>query len=259
MTPLIDTHCHLNLSDAFPEPWPVLDAAEKAGVGACVLIGIDGESSVRAVEMAEADPRLFAVVGWHPNYASSCTEDRLGEIERLLEHRKVVALGEIGLDYHWDYATPERQKEIFLAQLEIAAAHKAPVVLHCRKAYGDLLDILDARAPHSYLFHCFSGDETDAARAAKLDAYFGVDGPITYKNARALREIFKGLPHDRILIETDSPYLTPEPHRGKPNSPAMLPLINAGLAATLGLTEDACATLTKENALRFFSRMAVAS
>jgi TatD DNase family protein len=250
---LIDTHCHLNLAESFSDPGAEVDAAEAAGVARCILIGIDLDSSRRAVELAEEDPRLFAVVGWHPNYAEQCTPSGLRAIRELLDHPKVVALGEIGLDYHWDYATPERQKEVLLQQLDIAAEHQVPVVFHCRKAYPDLLDILEARERLPYLFHCFSGDAEDARRAIALDGYFGVDGPITYKNAHQLREVVRSIPRNRLVVETDSPYLTPEPHRSKPNRPAYVTLVNAGLAACLGIDEKECAEMTTRNAEAFFS------
>jgi TatD DNase family protein len=163
-----------------------------------------------------------------------------------------VALGEIGLDYHWDYATPDQQRIALLDQLELARKLAKPVVFHCRDAYPDLLTILEEQPTHRYLFHCFAGNQEDARRALALGAMFGVDGPITYKKADALREVIAMIPRDRLVLETDSPYMAPTPHRGKPNRPAFVPFVNEGLAATLGISQEECASLTTANAKRFF-------
>ena len=250
---MIDTHCHLNLPDAFPNPVDAIDEAAAGGVRACVIVGIDRTSNERAVQIAEADSRAYAVVGWHPNNAASYDPAALRHLEELLAHPRVLALGEIGLDFHWDFATREQQERCLLDQLELAESAGVPVVFHCRKAYPDLLELLEVRAVRCrYDFHCFSGTADEARRALDLGGYLGFDGPITYKNARETRQVLASMPRDRILIETDSPYLTPEPLRGKPNKPAYLPLVNAAVASTLGIPADAAAKLTSSNAERFF-------
>lgn len=253
MTRLIDTHCHLNLADLFPDPDPVIEEARREGVDRMIVVGCDLETSRAAVALAERHEGLYAVVGWHPNYAATFDAAGLAAIASLLGHPKVVALGEIGLDNHWDFATKDEQRRALDAQLDLATPLRKPLVFHCREAYPELLDILEAREGlPPFLLHCFAGDAQDAVRAVALGAWFGVDGPITYRKADELREVVRGLPPDRIVIETDSPYLTPHPHRGKPNRPAMVRLVNAGLAATLGLSPEACAELTTANAVRFF-------
>jgi len=249
---LIDTHCHINFPDKFPDPAAVVEEAKAAGVTRMIAVGCDPESSCQAVELAEQFKAVYAVVGWHPTYTKDYTRASLDEIEQMLSHPKVVALGEIGLDFHWDYATPEQQYAALSDQLELAKRTQTPIVFHCREAYPQLLDILELRQPHPYLLHCFAGDLADAARAVRLGAMFGVDGPITYKNGQQLRDTIRQIPHDRLVVETDSPYMPPVPFRGQANKPAYVALVNAGLAAALGTTPEACAELTTRNAERFF-------
>ncbi len=249
---LFDTHCHLNLADCFADPDGEIARARSAGVSRLALVGIDSDSNARAVELTERHEGVYAVVGWHPNSAASFSSATLDEIDRHLAHPKTVALGEIGLDYHWDFATPDQQHACLVAQLDLAAARERPVVFHCREAYDDLLDLLEPRPPRPYLFHCFSGDEGHAHRVRALGGWIGVDGPLTYKKSDALREICRTWPRDRLVLETDSPYLTPEPHRGKPNHPALLPLVNLALAALWEVGPQDSARQTTANALRFF-------
>jgi TatD DNase family protein len=249
---LIDTHCHLNFPDAFPDPDSEIQTACDAGVEGLVLVGCDLPSSAKAIEIAERHTAVHAVVGIHPNYSASLPDGWLQQVERLLDHPKAVALGEIGLDFHWDFAKPSEQEVCLVRQLDLARSSERPVVFHCRKAYPELLTILERAPLERMLFHCFSGSAEDARRAVALGAYLGVDGPITYKGAGELREILKTVPAERILIETDSPYMTPVPHRGKPNRPAYVVYVNRALASLLGVSEEACAAMTTRNAERFF-------
>ena len=249
---LIDTHCHINFPDKFPNPSETVEIAKRAGVSKLITVGCDAESSRQAIAVAEQFADVYAVVGWHPTYTKDYTRESLGEIEEMLSHPKVVAIGEIGLDFHWDYATPEQQRVALFDQLDLAVRTQMPVVFHCREAYPQLLDILEKRPPHPYLFHCFAGDATDAKRSLALGCMIGVDGPITYKNSNTLREVIGQIPHDRLVIETDSPYMPPVPYLGQPNQPAYVKYVNDGLATVLGITAEECADLTTQNALRFF-------
>ena len=249
---LIDTHCHLNDSKAFPEPADAVREANEAGVERMVVVGVDEESSRRALRLAEEIDCVYAVVGWHPTSAGEYTQEGLTQIETMLEHPKAVALGEIGLDFYWDRTTPEQQYACLRDQLELAARTGASVVFHCRDAYDELLSLLEGRDPVPYLFHCFGGDFAQAERAVALGGYFGVDGPISYPKNDDLRSVFAGLPRDRILVETDSPYMAPVPHRGKRNRPAWAVYVNDALAGALGITPGECAELTTANAERFF-------
>ncbi len=250
---LIDTHCHLNDKEAFPEPKLIVQRALDAGVEEFIVIGVDEETSLSAVALAEQFAGVWAVVGWHPNYTSSFTLSHLDVLRELLNHPRVVALGEIGLDYHWTYATKDQQYAALYAQLELSKEFTKPIVFHCREAYPDLLDVLENAPAPNPVFHCFAGDRSDAKRAIKLGAWFGIDGPVTYKKNDALRALIRELPRDRILLETDAPWLTPHPFRGKPNEPSLLPLINAEVARSLGITEQECTDLTTANAQKCFA------
>ena len=249
---LVDTHCHLNLADKFPDPSKVIKEAQDEGVTRLIVVGIDVALSRLALDIAEAHDGVFAIVGVHPNYAVDYKPSDVHEVEEMLKHPKAVAIGEIGLDFHWDYSTPEQQNAALFDQLDLAESTGKPVVFHCRKAYPELLTILEKRKRLSWLFHCFAGAMDDARRAEKIGAWFGVDGPITYPKSHELREIAESLPRDRIVIETDAPYLTPAPFRGKPNHPSYVRFVNAGLAASLGVSLEESAALTTANAERFF-------
>lgn len=249
---LIDTHCHLNDRHAFPVPELAVEEAREAGVSRFVVVGIDTESSRYAVELADKFSDVFAVVGWHPNHASEFRPAEIADIKELLAHPKVVALGEIGLDYYRDHASKEDQYKCLVPQLDLAVEMGKPVVFHCRDAYADLLDVLEARPSHKYLFHCFAGSTGDAQRAIDLDSWFGVDGPVTYKSADALRETLKTVPLEKLVIETDAPWMAPVPYRGQRNKSAWITYVNDALAETLGVSSEECAALTAKNALEFF-------
>jgi TatD DNase family protein len=249
---LIDTHCHINFPDAFPNVESTLREAAEAGVDRVIAIGCDLESSERAVELAHRFNAVYAVVGCHPNYAQHFEPEHLTRYEAFLRLEKVVALGEIGLDHHWDFATKDQQRRALFDQLDLARSLGCPAVFHCREAYADLLDILEESPLPKMLFHCFSGAAEDAARLQALGAFIGVDGPITYKKSAELRQIVQSYSRDRVLIETDSPYLSPEPYRGKPNRPAWVALVNGALASVWGMDPATAASITTDNAEKFF-------
>jgi len=249
---LIDTHCHLNDRKAFPDPALVVFEALAAGIDRMVVIGVDIESSRYALELAEAFESVFAAVGLHPNEAAHFNDAPISEIETLFGHPKAVAIGEIGLDYHWDFATKEQQFSILQAQLELADRLEAPIVFHCREAYDDLLDLLEQRGTRNVLLHCFGGEPSHLDRALKLGAMIGVDGPITYPKADALREVIKSVPRDQLLLETDAPWMSPHPYRGRPNHPERLVYIRDAVANLWGESPDEVAAITSANAVRFF-------
>ncbi len=254
---LIDTHCHLNDRDAFPIVGMAVNEAMAAGVARMIVVGVDTASSERAVSLAEEFTELYAAVGWHPNHASDYRAGELPTIRTLLAHPKVVALGEIGLDFYRDHASRADQFECLSGQLDLAVETGKPVVFHCRDAYDELLTVLESRPAHKYLFHCFAGSVDAARRGIALGGWFGVDGPVTYKSSGPLRDVLATLPRDRIVIETDSPWMAPIPYRGQRNKPAWVTEVNKGLAEALGLSDEDCAQLTTSNALAFFGDMGV--
>lgn len=249
---LVDTHCHLNDDRAFPDPGGAVAEAVAAGVARMVCVGVDVESSRRALALAEAHPEVYAAVGWHPNHAAEYSPGSLAELEVLASHPKCVAVGETGLDYFRDHAAPNEQERAFRDQLGLAERVGKPVVLHCREAYADLLAILEEAPRPRLVFHCFAGTEEDARRAVALGGFVGVDGPVTYRSAGPLRAVLAGVPRQRLLIETDAPWMSPEPYRSQRNRPAWLPSVCGGLAAALEVSVDECAELTTANAQAAF-------
>ncbi len=249
---LIDTHCHLNDDKAFPDPRAEIDAALAAGVERLIVVGTGPKDWERAVAMAEAFSEVWAIVGWHPNYTAEYDPSSLVRLKELLGHPRVLALGEIGLDYHWDYADRTIQYTALRDGLDLAAELGKPVVFHAREAYSDLLDVLEKRPPHPYLFHCFAGNAEEGARAVALGAKFGVDGPVTYSKAEELREVLRSLPFENLVVETDAPYMSPVPYRGKPNRPAHVREVTQGLAKALGRPFEEVAARTTATARAFF-------
>lgn len=254
--PWIDTHCHLNFADPFPDPAAAVAEAAEAGVGRMIVVGIDYDSSAAAVDLAERFEGIYAAVGIHPCSAAEFQPSDLTKFKSLITHPKCVALGEIGLDLHWHDVDLEDQTRAFISQLEWAEAAELPIILHIREAFGPAWPVLECHAASRTLdFHCFSGTSDDAARAEPFDAYFGFDGPITFPKSVETREIARKLPFERILLETDSPYLSPVPFRGKPNHPSRMPLIGACLAEVKSVSAAEAAAQTSQNALRIFSRL----
>ena len=227
---LVDTHCHLNLSAYDADREEVLDRARLAGVERILIPGVDLQSSQIAIELAEKHDEVFAAVGIHPHYVSEWSEALADEIASLAQSPKVVAIGEIGLDYYRNLSSPEEQRIAFEDQLEIASALQYPVLIHNREAIVDILEQLNTwirnlpptLSTRAGVLHAFSADLDSATEAIRQGFYIGIAGPITFSKAEALRNIVSQLPSDRLVIETDSPYLTPEPRRGRRNEPAHL-------------------------------------
>lgn len=249
---IIDTHCHLYDEEAFPNPAYAIEEARRHDVDKMIVIGTNVETSRKAVEMAERFSGVFAVVGWHPNYAADYTSDQLTELDKLASSPTVVGVGEMGLDFHWDYATREQQDRCLFDQLEWAKSINKPIVFHCREAYAALLEILEDRGVGASVFHCFAGTQDDADRALALGAFLGVDGPITYPKADDLRTTIAAAPRDRILVETDAPYLSPAPHRGKVNEPANVRYVVEALGKLWNVSTEEAAQITTQNAHRMF-------
>ena len=252
----LDSHCHINDDDLYPIRNEVISRAREAGVGYILVIGWDVESSKKAISIAHEFEDVYAAVGIHPENLEGINEQSLLEIEELAKDEKVVAIGEIGLDYHWfkDPKDHENQKTWFIKQIELANKVHLPISIHTREAIGDLLEILKNHPlERSGVLHCYSGSPESLKEFAKLGFYFGFDGPITYKNAKEPKESVIACPIDKILTETDSPYLPPVPHRGERNESSYIPLILAQMAALKEVDESSMAEQVKENFERLFS------
>ncbi|HVJ81735.1 MAG TPA: TatD family hydrolase [Planctomycetia bacterium] len=253
----IDTHSHLNderFADRMDE---VLAEAETAGVARSLVIGIDVESSRRAVELAERYPALLAVVGIQPNSLSEAGPDDFAAIAELARHPRTCAVGETGMDRYWDRAPIALQRESFLRHLALADELDLPFVVHCRQAEPDVVEVLSERAastrrPLRGVMHSYSGDLATALACLDLGMHVSFAGMVTFKNAAALREVAKAVPADRILVETDSPYLSPEPFRGKENRPSRVAMTGERLAKERGVAAAEFAVATTANANRLF-------
>lgn len=251
---LIDTHAHLDDARFDGDRDAMIARAREAGVEHFVTIGCDLSTSRAAVELADRYPFVYATVGVHPHEAKQIGDSWYDDLRRLAQHKKVVAYGEIGLDYHYNHSPPKLQRERFREQITLARELRLPIVVHTREAQDDTIAILkeENAADVGGVFHCFSGDARLAKNALDLGFLLSFSGVITFQNATMLRDIVKTVPMDRILVETDSPYLTPAPHRGKRNEPAHVRLVAEKIAAIQGMTADQIAELTSQNARRVF-------
>jgi TatD DNase family protein len=253
---LFDTHCHLD-AGTFPEgPDAVLERARAAGVGGFASIGVGSLALAReAVELAERRPDVVATVGVHPHDASSWDDVLEAELEALAARPRVVAVGEVGLDYHYEHSPREKQRSVFARAIALAKRVKKPLVIHTRSAPEDTLDVLAAEGARDAggIIHCFSEDRAFATRALELGFYLSFSGILTFKNARAVHEVAAWAPQDRLLVETDSPYLAPVPLRGKKCEPAFVTHTVARLAELRGKDAASIALLTTENAARVFA------
>lgn len=258
---LADTHCHLTLDQFDIDRSEVLARAEEAGISPILIPGTDLPSSRKAIEIAQAGRGLFAAVGVHPHEASTWTDGTVDELAVLARHDLVVAIGEIGLDFYRDYSPRPMQKRAFEAQLDLAQALDLPVIVHQRAAEDEVISMLVAwhdKLPegslkaHPGVLHGFSGTPGIAKCAADAGFYLGLGGPVTFKNARQLREMVPSLPLERILTETDAPFLAPHPHRGKRNEPAMTRLVAEELSTLMESPFDVIAQVTSLNAASLF-------
>lgn len=251
---LFDTHTHLN-AEQFEEDYKeVIERAREAGVSKMVVVGFDQPTIKRAMALIEQYDELYASVGWHPVDAIDLTEKDLEWIEALAKHPKVVALGEMGLDYHWDKSPVDIQKEVFRVQIQLAKKLKLPIIIHNREATQDIIQILDEEGAKDVggIMHCFSADWEAAKHCLDMNFHISFGGPVTFKNAESTREVAKKIPFDRLLIETDCPYLSPHPFRGKRNEPARVRLIAEQLADLKGISLEELAQITTQNANRLF-------
>jgi len=247
-----DTHAHYDSGAFNADRFEILESMNDGNVGLIVNPGCDLESSRTAVSFAEKYDFVYAAVGWHPEDIDKLSDEAYAQLCALAEHPKCVAIGEIGLDYYWDATHKDEQKELFCKQIELALRLDKPVIIHDREAHGDSMDIILRYPQLRGVFHCFSGSTEMASELLKRGWYLGFDGPITYKNARKSIEVLEMCPLDRIVIETDSPYLTPVPNRGKRNDSRQLCHVVEKIAEVKGLTAQEVEKATFDNGLRLF-------
>jgi TatD DNase family protein len=254
---LTDTHTHLDFPEFDGDREQVIERALAAGVKAMINVGADLASSRAAVALAETYPQIYAAVGVHPHDAKTLTDEVLEELRQLAQHPKVVAIGEIGLDFYRDLSPRDQQRQAFHQQLRLAREVGKPVIIHDREAHAEVMSILRHWGEGNYrqpagVLHCFSGDLAMAREATKLGFYVSIAGPVTFENARRLRELVHQMPLEKLLIETDCPFLTPYPHRGKRNEPAYVRLVAEAIARLKGMPVEEIARITSDNAQTLF-------
>lgn len=254
---LIDSHAHLDDRRFNDDRAQVIERALQNDVQLIINAGADLASSKRSIGLAAQYPFVYATVGVHPHDAKDVPADYLQQLEAMAGQPKVLAIGEIGLDYYYDHSPRDVQREVFIAQLRLAKKLKLPVVIHLRDAYGDFLQIMrqEKLSPIAGVMHCFSGSLEVAQECLAMGFYISFAGPVTFKNANKLKEVAQGLPLDRILIETDCPYLTPTPYRGKRNEPAYVRYVAEEIARLQGTTPEAVGEAVWRNVHRLFKRL----
>ena len=254
MPHLVDTHCHLDVPQFDEDRDAMLARARAAGVGTMIVPGIAIPDMPRVLAMADGHADIFVGVGVHPHEAGTWTDETLGQLRTWAAHPKVVAIGEIGLDYYYDHAPRDVQQQVFTDQVRLAGSLGKPVIVHNRDSHGDVLRLLQGHLSHEAggVMHCFSGSLELAKQCIAIGMYISFAGPLTFKNATSLQEVAAGLPLDRLLVETDSPFLAPVPHRGKRNEPMHVGHVAAKLAALHGVAEEEVVRVTTENARKLF-------
>ncbi|MFS0749667.1 TatD family hydrolase [Oceanobacillus sp. 1P07AA] len=251
---LFDTHVHLNAKQFEDDREETIQRAYDAGVENMVVVGFDRETIPLAIEIAESYPDIYAAVGWHPVDAIDMTEEDLNWIEQLSSHPKVVAIGEMGLDYHWDKSPKDIQKKVFRKQIALAKKVNMPIIIHNREATEDIIKILQEENAKEIggIMHCYNDSVDYVQDCLDMNFYISLGGPVTFKNAPLPKEVAKEVPLDRLLIETDAPFLAPHPNRGKRNEPAYVRLVAEQIAAIREMSVEEISGITTRNARRFF-------
>jgi TatD DNase family protein len=250
---LIDTHCHLDFPEFDTDRTEVLERAQKAGVGYVINIGSSLEGSINSVNLSGNYPNIFAVVGCHPHDASGFSEADIETIRSLTNFDKVVAIGEIGLDYYRNLSPQEDQKKTFISLLRLAGELDLPVVIHCRQAQEDTLKIMDQEKTKRAIVHCFGGDPGFLKACIERGYLVSFTCNVTYKKAQDVREAVKSAPLEKICLETDAPYLSPEGHRGKRNEPFFVRMLAEEVARIKGIRVEEIEQATSQNAKTFFN------
>ncbi|MCL2867142.1 MAG: TatD family hydrolase [Clostridia bacterium] len=251
---LFDTHCHLNDPQFDVDRGQVISGLKDHGVVAALVAGSDMPSSRLAAALSAENAMLYAAVGIHPHEAASFHHDNLDELSLLVHHKRVAAIGEIGLDYYYDHSERPVQRDVFMRQLELAYSFSIPVICHVRSAHDDIINLMGSRKGKlpSGVIHCFSGNTLQASRYLDMGFYISFAGPLTYKNAVGQREVAAYVPYNRILAETDAPYLSPVPLRGRRNEPAHVSYIIKKMAEVKCMDEEQLAETLIQNACKVF-------
>ena len=251
---LFDTHVHLNDEQYDQDLEEVIGRAKANGVERVIVVGFDEKTIKRAMELIDTYDFMYAAIGWHPVDAIDLTPKYLEWIEELTKHPKVVAIGEIGLDYHWDKSPKDVQKDVFRQQIRLAKKLKLPIIIHNREATEDVVAILQEEHAEEVggIMHCFSGSVETAKVCLDMNFYISLGGPVTFKNAVKPKEVAKAIPLDRLLIETDCPYLAPHPFRGKRNEPGYVKLVAEEIARLKEISYEEVAEATMKNANTLF-------
>ena len=249
---IFDTHAHYDSGAFNADRFDILASMPEKNVGLIVDPGCDLESSRAAIALAEKYDFVYAAIGWHPEDMDKLTDEGFDEMRKLMHHPKCVAVGEIGLDYYWDAEHKDEQKALFIRQIELALELDKPVIVHDREAHGDSFDIVCRYPELRGVFHCYSGSAEMAAELLKRGWYLGFDGPITYKNARKALEVLQMCPLERMVIETDSPYLTPVPNRGRRNDSSNLKYVIDKIAEVKGVSASEVERATFENGKKLY-------
>jgi len=253
---LVDTHCHLDFSRFDTDRDTILRRAAEAGVKRIIVPAIDLQNCADVLTLAERYPSVFAAVGVHPNSSAVWNQSWLNQVREFAKHPKVVAIGEIGLDYYWDDAPKEDQHSAFLSQLNLAADLDLPAIIHNRESSEDVIRLLSESAlagrERPGVLHSFSAEWHVAEAALEMGFYIGITGPVTYKKADSLRDIVSRLPLNRIMVETDAPFLAPQQRRGKRNEPAFVAYVAEQIATLHDLSSEEIARITSANAQRLF-------
>lgn len=249
---LIDSHTHLDAEQFDEDREQVIERALAAGVTKIINIGFNRETIPTTLALADQYDCIYAAIGWHPVDAIDMQPEDLAWIEELSRHEKVVAIGEIGLDYHWDKSPKDVQHRVFREQIRLARKLGMPIMIHNRDAHQDIVQILreENAAEVGGIMHCFSGSWETAKLCLDMNFYISFGGPVTFKNAKQPKEVLAKVPLDRLLVETDAPYLTPHPYRGKRNESAYVRLVAEAAAEIRGMSLDELAQVTSANAAR---------
>ncbi|RXZ01062.1 TatD family hydrolase [Fictibacillus sp. S7] len=251
---MFDTHAHLNAIQFEEDLEDVIQRALDEGISHIVVVGFDQPTIKGALKLADTYDFIYAAVGWHPVDAVDMTPEDLQWIEELADHPKVVAIGEMGLDYHWDKSPKDVQKRVFRQQIQLAKKVKLPIIIHNREATQDVVDILREEGAEEVggIMHCYSGSLEVAKECMDMNFYISFGGPVTFKNAKKPKEVAKEIPIDRLLIETDCPYLSPHPLRGKRNEPSYVKYVAEAIAELREIPLEDLVKKTTENAKRLY-------